>query len=214
MLKRPLTFVLLAGASWLAQSAVAGELTLFSRPDFRGRDVTVERSVRDLNRIGFNDRASSLVVRSGRWQVCEHANFQGQCVVLEPGEYRDLRRLGDQVSSVREVDERRGGWHDDGRDGRRDDNRGDKRYDRNGPAVELFRKAEFRDDRRDLNLNELRDFGAIGFHDRTQSMIIHEGRWEFCEHADFRGQCQVYGPGRYAHLGHMSSKFSSARRVR
>lgn len=239
MLKRSITAALLAGASWLASAgAQAGELTLFSRAEFGGRQMSVTGPVADLARAGFNDRASSLVVRSGRWQVCEHANFQGECVFLDRGEYADLRHLGERISSLREVDDRRGGRHgerfgegDDRRDdqddvrgydqsdarytrhdGRRDGNYQDERY--RGPAIELYRKAEFRGDRRDLNNAVLRDFGVIGFHDRTQSMVIRYGQWEFCEHADFRGTCEVYGPGRHAHLEHMSSKFSSVRRVR
>lgn len=230
MLKRTIAVALMAGGSWLAQaSATAGELTLFSRPDFAGRQMRVAGPVPDLGRSGFNDRASSMVVNSGRWQVCEHANFQGQCVFLDRGEYPDLRRLGERVSSMREVDDRRdgrhNGWRDDERfddrrqfgEGRRADGRRDQHFrdeSARGPAIELYRKAEFRNDRRDLNDAVLRDFGVIGFHDRTQSMVIRYGQWEFCEHADFRGKCEVYGPGRYPHLGHMSSKFSSMRRVR
>ena len=240
MLKRSITVALLMGASWLAQAAHAGELSLFSQPGFSGREITFNAPVRDLSRVGFNDRASSLVVHSGRWQVCEYPDFRGQCVYLDRGEYGDLRQLGDRISSVREVGAARGGWDQDRRqdwDGdrygrwdqdRRYDDRNDRRYDRDydgrderygdqryqGPAIELYRKAEFRSDRRDLNEPVLRDFGVIGFHDKTQSMVIRYGQWEFCEHPDFRGRCQVYGPGRYAHLGDMSSKFSSMRRVR
>lgn len=231
MFNRSIVCALLAGASWLAAAgAHAGELSLFSGPDFRGREASFNGPVHDLGRTGFNDRASSLVVHSGRWQVCEHANFQGQCLFLDRGEYPDLRRLGNRISSLREVDDRRHGWDRGRRDGYDDDRRygweqgrgrdheRDDRYGRDdsyrGPAIELYRKAEFRDDRRDLNEPVLRDFGVIGFHDRTQSMVIRYGQWEFCEHPDFGGRCEVYGPGRYPHLGHMSSKFSSMRRVR
>lgn len=231
MLKRSLTIALLAGASWMAQAAQAGELTLFSRPDFHGRDVTVQGPVRDLAAIGFDNRASSLMVRSGRWEACSRPDFGGKCVVLDRGEYPDLNRLDDRISSIREVgrgEQRREGWRDhrdergersygDDRDDHYDgraDIRDEERYEERGPAVELFRHAEFSGDRRDINERVLPDFGVINFHDRTQSMVIHYGQWEFCEHPDFRGQCQVYGPGRYAHLGGMSSKFSSMRRVR
>jgi hypothetical protein len=234
MLKRPLTIALLAGAAWMSQAAQAGELALFSGHNFSGREMRFNGAVHDLSRIGFNDQSSSLVVRSGRWQVCEHANFEGQCVFLDRGEYPDLRRLGDRISSLREVDDRdgwgrRNGWErgDDRRhgweqrrdeerygydDGRRDHGYRDSRY--RGPAIEMYRKAEFRSDRRDLNDAVLRDFSVIGFNDRAQSLVIRYGQWEFCEHADFRGTCEVYGPGRYPHLGHLSSRMSSVRRVR
>lgn len=225
MLKRSLTIALLAGASWMAQAAQAGELTLFSRPEFAGRDVTLQGPVRDLSEIGFDNRASSLVVRSGRWQACARPDFGGKCVVLERGEYPDLNRLNDRISSIREVggqgwgQERRDGWRDDrdNRDNRyeeRADNRYEQRYDERGPAVELYRHAEFSGDRRDTSERVIRDFNAMGFNDRAQSIVIHYGQWEFCEHADFRGQCQVFGPGRYPHLGALSSRLSSMRRVR
>ncbi len=223
MLKRSLTIALLAGASCLAQAAQAGELTLYSRPEFGGRNVTLQGPVRELSEIGFDDRTSSMVVRSGRWEVCAAPDFRGRCVVLERGEYPDLKRLDNRVSSIREVGggqgwdrERRSDWREehanrDGRDGRdyRDD-----RNDERGAAVELFRHAEFSGDRRETSERVLRDFGALNFNDRTQSIIIHYGQWEFCEHADFRGQCQVFGPGRYPHLGGLSSQLSSMRRLR
>jgi uncharacterized protein YcfJ len=62
--------------------------------------------VANLERHGFNDRASSAVVDRGTWQVCEDARFGGDCVVLRPGEYRSLGAMGlnNMVSSVRPVD--------------------------------------------------------------------------------------------------------------
>src|SRR5206468_5752458 len=54
-------------------------------------------------RFGFNDRASSVVVDRGRWEVCEDARFEGRCVVLRPGSYDSLARMGmnNRISSVR-----------------------------------------------------------------------------------------------------------------
>lgn len=224
MLKRSLTIALLAGVSWMSQAAQAGELSLFSRPDFHGRDVTVQGPVRDLAAIGFDNRASSLMVRSGRWEACTRPDFGGRCVVLDRGEYPDLNRLDDRISSIREVGwgQQREGWRDrrdergegERRYDERADNRYEQRYEEQGAAVELYRHAEFSGDRRDTSERLIRDFNAIGFNDRTQSIAIRFGQWEFCEHADFRGQCQVFGPGRYPHLGALSSRLSSMRRVR
>jgi hypothetical protein len=71
-------------------------------------------SVQDLGNVGFNDRASSMVVRNGRWQVCSDADFRGKCVTLDPGEYPSLRSMGlnDRLSSVRELGQGQGqgGW--------------------------------------------------------------------------------------------------------
>lgn len=78
-------------------------VTLFEHPDFRGRSFTANDDVANFVRIGFNDRATSLVVVGGPWEVCEHVRYEGRCTVLRPGRYPDLRVIGldDQLSSVR-----------------------------------------------------------------------------------------------------------------
>jgi hypothetical protein len=219
---------LFAAAAVLAlcsHAAVAGELTLFADSDFRGARVTVQRDVPDLNRAGMNDRASSMVVRSGVWLVCEHRDFGGYCAEFGPGEYRGLPRFNDSISSVREVtrggpgrdrggygderdDRRGGGWGGDDRRG--DDRRGD---DRRGDDVILFTDANFGG--RDVALSgNMRSLNDVGFNDRASSMIIRDGRWELCDDSDFRGQCAVYGPGRYSGLDRLNDRVSSIRRVR
>ena len=55
----------------------AAQVTLYSREDFRGESFTADRDIRDMERRGFNDFASSAVVRGGDWQVCEDAGFEG-----------------------------------------------------------------------------------------------------------------------------------------
>jgi hypothetical protein len=220
---------LLAAAAVLAtfaQAAFAGEITLFTDNDFRGGRVTVARDAHNLADIGFNDRASSLIVRSGVWQLCEHKDFGGYCAEFGPGEYRELPNFNDSISSAREVprgrgndrDDRRGGpggpgWRGD--HGDRDERRGDWRGDRGprGDAVQLFSGQRFEG----ANVGVSGDFRAlndIGFNDRAGSIVILEGRWEFCEHGDFRGQCVVFGPGRYPFLEGMNNRISSMRRVR
>jgi len=223
---------LFAAAAVLAlcsHAAFAGELTLFADSDFRGARVTVQRDVPDLNRAGMNDRASSMVVRSGVWLVCEHRDFGGYCAEFGPGEYRGLPRFNDSISSVREVtrggpgrdrgdyrdggyrDDRDGGWRDDRDDRRGDDRRGDDR--RGGGDVILFTDANFGGAEVALSSN-MRSLNDVGFNDRASSMIIREGRWEICDDSDFRGQCAVYGPGRYSGLDRMNDRVSSIRRVR
>jgi hypothetical protein len=213
---------LLAAAAVLAtfaQAAFAGEITLFTDRDFRGGRVTVERDAYNLADIGFNDRASSLVVRSGVWQLCEHQDFGGYCAEFGPGEYRDLPNFNDRISSAREVsrgrDERRGGpggpgWH--GERGERHDGR-DERGGPRGDAVELFSGQRFEGAAVSLS-GDFRALNDVGFNDRAGSIVIREGRWEFCEHGDFRGQCVVFGPGRYPSLEGMNNRISSMRRVR
>ena len=54
---------------------------------------------------GFNDRAASVVVLRGRWEVCEDEQFRGRCMILRPGRYDSLEGMGmtDRISSVRMV---------------------------------------------------------------------------------------------------------------
>lgn len=95
----------------LAAAAVAGalpaaaEITLFGREGFEGRSLSTTQPMRNLERADFNDRASSAIVRGGRYEVCEDRRFEGRCVVLRPGQYPSLRAmgLGNSISSVRPV---------------------------------------------------------------------------------------------------------------
>jgi hypothetical protein len=227
---------LLAAAAVLAtltQTAFAGELTLFADSDFRGARVTLQSDTRDLRQLNFNDRVSSLVVRSGTWELCQDSNFSGRCAQFGPGEYRVLPNFNVAVSSVREVRGQGGAWRDGDRerDARReewrerqemrehDERRGEMRGDmrggemRGGAPVQLFAGPRFEGPEIAVG-NDVRSMDDIGFNDRAVSLIIREGRWEFCEHGDFRGQCVVYGPGRYPFLEGMNNRISSMRRVR
>ena len=209
---------LLAAAAVLAtftHAAFAGELTLFSDSNFRGQRVTIDRDASNLGDFDFNDRASSVVVGSGRWLLCEHANFGGRCAEFGPGEYRELPGFNDAISSARQIDRGgRGRWHDHDRDDDRDHDRGGWRGgDRGGPDVQMFAGPRFEGQPVELS-QDMRSLSDVGFNDRATSIIIREGRWEFCEHADFRGECIVLGPGRYEMLDRMNNRISSMRRVR
>ncbi|TWI51654.1 beta/gamma crystallin [Pseudoduganella flava] len=223
---------LFAAAALLAslQPVFAGEMSLYSQPDFRGSEVTVRDAAPNFRDFGFNDRASSIVVHSGSWEVCEHKNFGGYCAVLRPGEYADLRRFNNAISSAREVerwrdrgdgrwDDDRGGWRGDGRDGReawregREERREERRGWHGGPGIELFAAPRFGGESVGLT-GDTRTLRSMGFNDRAGSLIVREGEWEVCEHADYRGRCAVFGPGSYPFLGDLNNEVSSARRLR
>ena len=89
----------------LGAGHAAAQVTLYAREGFRGRAVKVDRQIGNLERVGFNDRASSVVVDGGRWEVCEDVRFEGTCVVLRRGSYDTLEQLGlgDKISSIRPV---------------------------------------------------------------------------------------------------------------
>lgn len=107
-LNRKLQVVLAACGLAMATHAAA-QITLYGREDFQGRSFQPEERVRNLERYGFNNRASSAVVERGRWQVCEGPRFEGRCVVLRRGSYPSLREMGlnNAVSSVRRIERER-----------------------------------------------------------------------------------------------------------
>ena len=109
--------------------AHAGEITLFEDDNFRGRAVTLRETTDDLSRMGFNDKASSIMVRSGTWDVCTDSGFRGICKTLGPGEYRSMPGMNDAITSVREAG--RGDGYNPGRPGR-DPDRGNGGYGRGG----------------------------------------------------------------------------------
>jgi len=107
-MNRKLKAVLGVSAALLSAQAMAAKITFYEGEGFRGRAFATTKQMGDFERAGFNDRASSVVVESGRWQVCDDARFQGRCVVLGRGSYDSLRGMGleKRVSSVRTVSAR------------------------------------------------------------------------------------------------------------
>jgi uncharacterized protein YcfJ len=87
----------------------AAQITFYEGEGFRGRAFSTSQQIRNFERSGFNDRASSVVVDRGRWEVCTDAQFGGSCVVLRRGSYESLNGLGlnNRISSVRPVNRAR-----------------------------------------------------------------------------------------------------------
>src|SRR5665647_25713 len=94
-----------AVAAVVIATQASAQVTFYENDGFQGRSFTTSRQVGDFGQRGFNDRASSVIVTSQRWEVCEDIRFGGRCVVLRPGQYPSLAAMGlnDSVSSVRAV---------------------------------------------------------------------------------------------------------------
>ena len=197
----------LNGGSFPGWGDSGGDAVLYEHADFQGRSISVNDSMANLSSQGFNDRASSVVIRSGRWQLCSDGDFRGQCVTLGPGEYRNLEalQLNDRLSSIRAAGHHGGGngWGNGG---------GQSGYGRDG--VTLFEDDNFGG--RSVNLQgDTQDLGRAGFNDRTSSILVQGVAWMVCSDADFRGRCVVLQPGRYNSLSNLglNDKISSARPV-
>lgn len=101
---RALTAAIGLAALLLAAESTA-QLTFYQGEGMRGRTFVVDRQIDNFDHYGFNDRAASVIVQRGRWEVCEDAYFQGRCVVLGPGQYPSLAamNMNDTISSARRL---------------------------------------------------------------------------------------------------------------
>ena len=218
MTRKSLVSASVLAALLAAGSAYAGEISLYSGPSFRGGELTLNGSASNLERSGYNDRAESLIVRSGRWEACTDANFSGQCVVLNPGNYGLLNQpLFRSISSLREV----GPYAASERYYRYDEYARAPVYVEPAPvyservyttpapvyeqrarygALELytlpgFRGSTMKFDNSATTLDKRVTDEGIG------SLVVREGVWELCTGLDFNGTCRTYDPGRYGRLG-------------
>jgi len=64
---------------------------------------SASRTARNLERLGANNSASSVVVEGASWELCDGRGFAGRCVLLRPGRYASLRAMGmnNSVTSLR-----------------------------------------------------------------------------------------------------------------
>jgi hypothetical protein len=65
-------------------------IQLFDKLEFYGRSIGLTDAARNLELLGFNDRAQSMVIERGRWLLCSDANLQGECREYGPGRYPSL----------------------------------------------------------------------------------------------------------------------------
>jgi len=193
----------LCGALGLGAMAAArgAEITLYEHDNFGGAQMTLRGYTPNFATTGFNDRVSSLVVTSGRWELCTDAEFKGTCVTFTAGEYPTIdKRLNDRFSSARETGsygDRRGSYNDYGRG-----------------EIELYDQPGFAG--RSLRLDgDAEALARSGFADRAVSVVVTRGTWELCSNVEYGGSCRAYPPGRYPDLGYgMARQVSSARLLR
>jgi len=193
------------GTAVLAFSGLAmADVTFYEHENYNGRSFTAQDPIGDFHRIGFNDRASSVVVSGRPWEVCDDMGFRGHCFVLRPGNYPSLSAIGldDRISSAREVGH-------------------DRRISENGwaPAplpgqVTFYEREGFRG-RSFSTTSDVDDFRRTGFNDRASSVVVVGDRWEVCDDIGYAGHCMYLRPGNYPSLEAMgmNNSISSVREV-
>ena len=256
----PLALMGTASAQYDAPQDEAA-LILFSGPEYSGEAVNIFDPIYALPEIGFNDRARSVAVLSGAWEICEHSDFTGRCVLVRE-DVADLRYfdLDGDVSSVRPIYEYTDAAHglmfirdsngyiryaDAARYGQDDYDYGYARstrievyhygyspayrsygyydplagygpygfgYSRGGlntyrayhherPPLRGHYGARDADATlyvhskgrgASLGINRgVKDLSRYRFNDNVSSLNIKSGKWEVCEHANFRGRCEI-----------------------
>jgi uncharacterized protein YcfJ len=189
----------------LAAAVIAGHaaatVTFYEHDNFRGRAYSAQAPVENFRSIGFNDRASSVIVTGEDWQVCEHAGFQGRCMILRPGSYPSLRAMdmNDQLSSARAIG--------------REPPHGHRYAPTPMPGEVVFYEHDGYAGRAFAARGDVVNFRDYGFNDRASSVVVFGDLWEACEHAEFRGSCVILRPGRYPSLAAMglNDRISSVR---
>ncbi|MBK6983044.1 MAG: hypothetical protein IPH30_17135 [Betaproteobacteria bacterium] len=144
-----------------------------------------------------------MTVKSGVWEVCSRAHFEGRCRIFGPGEYESLGSAQDRISSARLAaaagSETAAG--DLGRPG--------------APAGEiaLFDRRDYAGPLGTLT-GAVPDFDRLGINDAVASLVVGRGTWELCTDANYRGRCRSFGPGRYPSVPDgEDDAYSSARPV-
>jgi uncharacterized protein YcfJ len=97
--------IALGASALLFSSLASAQVTFYENDSFHGRAFEATHPMANLERAGFNDRASSVIVDRDSWEVCEDAYFKGRCSILRRGNYPSLSVMGmnDRISSARPV---------------------------------------------------------------------------------------------------------------
>jgi len=144
-------------------------IELFDGPNYTGASIRLDGEAPRLSRLGFNDRASSIRIVRGQWEVCIDSNYGGSCEVVTASR-PDIRRwaFNDRISSVRPVRFR---------------GRGAER------GVTLYTGREYTG--RSVTLIEpVSNLRRLDFNDQARSIRVHSGTWVICRDDDFRNNCR------------------------
>ncbi|MEO0465511.1 MAG: beta/gamma crystallin-related protein [Pseudomonadota bacterium] len=147
-----------------------GEIVLYEDRDFRGRQLVIDGNVDSLNGRGFNNRASSVRVYSGRWQLCADTRYGGRCEIVD----RNVSRLAnidlnDRITSVRLINP----------------------YQSHASSrLILFADSNYRG--RQVTIDRYTDdLRNIRFNDIASSARVFGGAWQICADTRYGGRCEI-----------------------
>ncbi len=146
------------------------EIVLWEHAKFTGKTVILKAATPEFLSLDFNDKASSIEVRSGVWTVCEDVNYGGRSLTLRKGRY-DIdyltKNLGnDMISSARPTE------------------------------VILYEHAHFSGRNMKL-IDDTPDLTPMGFNDIVSSIEVMFGECTVFQHVSYQGNSLVLKMGRY-----------------
>jgi hypothetical protein len=185
-----------AAVSTTIASAGLPRAVLYQHTRSGVRSVELTGTARDLDRVGFDDRADAITVFGGLWRLCDRPGGQGQCAEYPPGQYDHLGALDGRVRSVELVAAAQVGV-----------------TEQPVPRVVLYEFPDFAG--RSLAIEgEARNLEWQRFSNRASSIRVEAGNWLFCTGPEFQGDCRTLGPGEYPRLTwNLDRQISSARLV-
>ncbi|MBI1186978.1 MAG: hypothetical protein GC206_06535 [Alphaproteobacteria bacterium] len=160
-----------AAAAPLQAQTYSGEspgIIFFEGVNYSGQQRDFPDIVTDLARFRFNDRARSVAIDERAWELCEHADFEGRCVIIDR-DAPNLAAIGlaGRVSSARPV----------------------MRPAPPAPRLALYPTTGMAGPPLELT-SETPDLRPLGFNDMARSLRTDEP-WEVCANAGFGGRCRT-----------------------
>lgn len=168
-------FTLLLAALAAAPLALAQDappsVVLYDGQGYSGPPQVVIGAEGKLDRLGFDDRASSLRVRAGQWELCDEAEFKGRCELISESQ-ADLGAIGlnNALSSLRPAVEP-----------------ASRKVDAD---IVLYSGRNYSGQARGFDDSEAA-LSHFGFNDEARSVEVNAGVWLLCEDREFDGQCEL-----------------------
>ena len=84
------------------QEPVVPVCFIYQDTNAKGPTLVATGDISNMVQVGFNDKASSIIISKGDWALFEHIDYKGKKIILGPGTYDNLHTLGnDTLSSIK-----------------------------------------------------------------------------------------------------------------
>ncbi len=169
----PLAIAGACASGVVAQEDSGPRAILYDGQRYSGAPQPVTTDVERLGAMRFDDRASSINIREGVWEICEGPRFEGRCEVLSTS-VDDLAEIGlnNAISSIRPYS----------------DSAAFRQASAAAAPLTLYSKKRFGGTQLSVS-GDLSDLRAERFNNKARSVEINEGVWALCTRRGFAARC-------------------------